>query len=84
MVSDRSVCASACFLIFAEGQQRAVGAAGQIGVHSLSVNGAEDQGTLADTTELARQVKAAGVPDAVIGRWSRHRRGRSPGSTTPI
>ena len=68
MVFDRSVCASACFLMFAAGERRSAAADARIGVHSSSVNGMEDQGTLADTTELARLVKAAGIPDAVIGK----------------
>src|SRR5262249_37251847 len=67
MVFDSGVCASACFLMFAAGERRLAAVNARIGVHSSSVSGIEDQGALAGTTELARLVKAAGIPDAVIG-----------------
>lgn len=58
-------CSSACMLIFAGGAYRYVWRGGHLGVHSASLDGADN---LQDTTILAREMAAYGAPPAVTGK----------------
>jgi hypothetical protein len=72
MVLSGSVCASACFLLLAAGQDKAVSQDALIGIHSAtSVGVGEDTAALAATATMARQAAAYGVPDALIGKLVR-------------
>ena len=63
-----SVCASACFLMFAASPERFVAPEALVGVHSVSAEGAEDLSTMGMTTAYARDLAIFDVPDAIIGR----------------
>ena len=67
-VSSGSMCASACFLLFAAASHRIAAPDALIGVHSASnSDGEEDGGTLAMTTALARDASAYNVPAQIVG-----------------
>ena len=65
---DNSVCASACFLLFAAAPRKLVEAGSRVGVHSASLDAKENVGTMAATTAMARDASGYGVPASVIGR----------------
>ena len=67
-VLGQSKCVSACFLVFAAGARKLVQPTALIGVHSASIAGAENTGTLAMTTAMARDAAALGVPPEIIGK----------------
>ncbi len=69
VVRDRTICASACFLLFAAGKHRFAYPAAYIGVHSAaSSDGSEDENALAATTLMARDAAELGVPASIIGK----------------
>ena len=61
-------CASACFLMFAAGINRAVFEGAKIGVHSASLRGIEKLETQAVTTQMARKLSDMGVPPSIVGK----------------
>jgi hypothetical protein len=68
-VGPRAVCASACFLAFAAGDQKFVGEGALIGVHKASENGSrETELSGAVTVSMARFAKELGVPSAILRR----------------
>lgn len=67
-VGEASECSSACFLLFAAGSRRIVRPDALIGVHSVSENGEETEGSMAVTVEMARDLAGLGVPPAIIGK----------------
>lgn len=67
-VMDGSMCASACFLLFAAAPRKLVQVGARIGVHSASIDASEDVSTMAMTTAMARDAAAYGVPSGIIGR----------------
>jgi hypothetical protein len=70
IVPNGSLCASACFLIFAGGEQRFASRSSQIGVHGASFNGAETPESSAATIEMVRYAKLLGVPDRILGEMA--------------
>ncbi len=62
------MCASACFILFASGSHRFVGAGARIGVHSASEEGEDTGVAQAVTTLMARKAAELGVPADIIGR----------------
>lgn len=70
IVPNGSLCASACFLIFAGGEQRFASRSSQIGVHGASSNGAETPESSAATIEMVRFAKLLGVPDRILGEMA--------------
>jgi hypothetical protein len=68
-VGQAATCASACFLIFAAGENKFANYSAQIGVHGASdENGAETVRSGAATVSMAKIAKDLGVPPAIIGR----------------
>jgi hypothetical protein len=68
-VGKASVCASACFLVFAAGNTKFASYGAQIGVHGASdQQGQETIQSGAATVSMARVAKELGVPSAIIGR----------------
>ena len=67
-VMSRSVCASACFLLFAAAPKRVAAVDALIGVHSVSENSAETLNSMGFTTAFARDAAGYGVPSGIIGR----------------
>ena len=68
-VAPDSICASACFLIFAAGTEKTVFEGARLGVHSASdAFGSETTLSQATTTLMARKASELGVPPAVIGK----------------
>ena len=67
LVPESSVCASACFLMFAAGRTKFVGEAARIGVHSATSGAGEDTMSQAATVMMAREASQYGVPSAVVG-----------------
>lgn len=64
-----TLCVSACFLPFAAGSVKVVNTTAKIGVHSISdARGIETVSTASDTTLMARDYAALGVPAAIIGK----------------
>jgi hypothetical protein len=69
MVDGASVCASACFLLFAAGRVKVAQSDALIAVHSASSSDGEETKTaLAVTTEMARVAAGLGVPLGIIGK----------------
>lgn len=68
VVPANSMCASACFLIFAAGRERWADYTSKIGVHSVSINGEEDATTAQGTVIMTRYLSNLGVPKGIIGR----------------
>jgi hypothetical protein len=66
VVNDHE-CASACFLIFAASPQRYASAGVFIGVHSPSLNGNENTGTMALNVFMARSLQGFGIPSSILG-----------------
>lgn len=68
-VIGSSKCASACFIVFAAGNQKYVNYAASIGVHGASdESGEETTQSGAATVTMARIAKALGVPPSIIGK----------------
>ena len=68
LVPQDSVCASACFLMFAAGRSRFVGDSARIGVHSATSDAGENTMSQSATVMMAREASQYGVPSSVIGR----------------
>ncbi len=68
IVSHRSVCASACFMLLAASPRRFAADDSMIGVHSAAEDGAETDTSLAVTTLMARDAADLGVPPGIIGK----------------
>jgi hypothetical protein len=68
-VLSNSTCASACFIIFAAGQERYAHYAARVGVHGASnQEGQETTQSGAATVTMGRLVSSLGVPPGVIGK----------------
>lgn len=66
---SRSTCASACFVIFAAGNEKYAHYTAQIGVHGASdQHGEETTRAQAATVTMARVVRELGVPAEIIGK----------------
>jgi hypothetical protein len=61
-------CASACFLIFAEGRQKFFSLSARIAVHGASIGGLETTGTQATTLTVARAISKLHAPPSVIAK----------------
>ena len=68
VVPERSVCASACVLLFAAGSIKIVSPSARVGVHGAAIDGEQTTHALAVTTRLAKLYADFGVPASVIGR----------------
>jgi hypothetical protein len=69
VVPPGAVCASACFLAFAAGEQKFAGDGALIGVHKAAdKSGAETKQSSAATALMAQFAKELGVPSAIISR----------------
>lgn len=69
IVGENETCASACFLLFLAGKQKAVFPGARVGVHSASTtSGDEDVGSLALSVILARAYAKFGAPPSVIAK----------------
>jgi hypothetical protein len=72
-VLSNSVCASACFVIFAAGNKKFAHYTAQIGIHGASdERGRETVQSNAATVGMARAVKDLGVPANIIGKMVVH------------
>lgn len=67
-VGQGAICASACFLIFAAGENKYANHSAKIGVHGASDRGEETVRSGAATVSMARVAKDLGVPSSIIGR----------------
>jgi len=68
-VVGSSICASACFVVFAAGSEKYVNYTASIGVHGASdESGQETTDSNAATVTLARIIKELGVPPSIIGK----------------
>ena len=67
-VGQGTVCASACFNVFAAGRHRFAHSTALIGVHGASVDGKDEPYAEAVTVRLPRQLSSFGVPDAILGK----------------
>jgi hypothetical protein len=68
-VRSGSTCASACFIIFAAGQERYAHYTARVGVHGASdEKGQETVQSGAATVTMGRLVSALGVPPSIIGK----------------
>jgi hypothetical protein len=69
VVASGAVCASACFLAFAAGEQRFAGPGALIGVHKASdQGGVETKASGAASVLMARLAKELGVPSPIVAR----------------
>jgi len=69
VIVSKATCASACFIVFAAGNQKYVGYGAQVGVHGASTSGGQDtDDSKAATIAMAKMVKELGVPPAIIGQ----------------
>ena len=68
MVGGNSMCASACFILFASSPNRYYMPGARIGVHSATREKYETMDSMAVTTAMARSAAEMGVPNAIIGR----------------
>jgi len=67
-VDSNSMCASACFVLFASSPRKFYAPGAQIGVHSAVRGEYETMDSMAVTTAVARSAAEMGVPNAIIGR----------------
>jgi hypothetical protein len=68
-VLSGAVCASACFLAFAAGEQKFAGEGALIGVHKAAdKGGVETKQSSAATVLMAQFTKELGVPSSIIAR----------------
>lgn len=68
VVVHGSMCASACFLVFAAGETKYASAESWIGVHGVSIDGKENELTESTTLLMARAVKALGAPPSIVAK----------------
>lgn len=68
VVMNGTSCASACFIVFAAGNEKYASYSAGVGVHGASTNGQETEGSRAATIAMAKIVKELGVPPAIIGQ----------------
>jgi hypothetical protein len=68
VIPSNSKCVSACFLLLAASPRRMAAADALVGVHSASVDGQENDTSLAVTTLIARVAGEMGIPPAIIGK----------------
>ena len=68
MVGGHSMCASACFILFASSPIKYYMPGARIGVHSATREQYETVDSMAVTTAMARSAAEMGVPNAIIGR----------------
>jgi hypothetical protein len=68
VIPSNSKCVSACFLLLAASPRRMAAADALVGVHSASVDGQENDTSLAVTTLIARDAGALGIPPAIVGK----------------
>lgn len=68
LVPDGAECASACFMLFAAGEHKAVGRDVKIGIHSATSTGGHGDDDGNATLLMARYVAQQGVPAAIVGR----------------
>jgi hypothetical protein len=69
VVDQNAECASSCVLLWAAGVERYYWGSSRIGVHSVSIEGGQENGsTMASTTEMARVLKELGAPPSVVGK----------------
>lgn len=69
VVTNHSTCASACFVVFAAGNEKYANYTAQIGVHGASdQSGKETVESGAATVSMARICKDLGVPSNIIGK----------------
>jgi len=66
VVGNGAICASACFVAFAAGNQKFVSYTAGIGVHGASDRLGKEAGDA--TVSLARIIKELGVPEGIIGK----------------
>jgi hypothetical protein len=68
-VASGATCTSACFLIFAAGEQKLADPGARIGVHSAKdLTGTETDRSATSTLTMARILRSFGVPERIIGR----------------
>jgi hypothetical protein len=68
-VMERSVCTSACFLVFAAGSTKSVQNGARVGVHAATMaSGANTHISIKATESMGRIAKLLGVPSEIIGR----------------
>jgi hypothetical protein len=68
-VPANAICASACFIVFAAGNEKYANYAASVGVHGASdASGEETAQSAAATVTVARIVKEMGVPPSIIGK----------------
>jgi len=68
-VIGTSICASACFIVFAAGSEKYVNYSASVGVHGASdESGEETTASGAATITVARIAKVLGVPSSIIGK----------------
>ncbi len=68
VVLKNSMCASACFLLFAASERTVIEPGASIGVHSASLGGKEDLQTMGMTTAFARDLAVYGVAPDILGQ----------------
>jgi hypothetical protein len=69
VVSNDKQCASACFLVFAGGNEKFVSFSAQVGVHGAAgPDGSETASSGAATVGMARLSKELGVPEIIVGK----------------
>ena len=67
-IPSGSICASACFLLFAAAPTRMAAPDAHIGVHSVAEGSTETLAAMGFTTAMAREAAGYGVPSSIIGR----------------
>lgn len=69
MVAAGTICASACFVVFAAGTSKYASYSASVGVHGASdAEGRETMEAAGATVVMARVLKELGVPGAVLGK----------------
>ena len=71
LVTSKSSCLSACFIIFSSSSHKFYFPGAKVGVHSAIGGKVETPASMAMTTVMARSLADAGVPDAILGRLIR-------------
>jgi hypothetical protein len=68
VVANGAQCASACFVVFAAGNEKYASFAAFVGVHGASDAGRETLESNAATVSMAKVVRELGVPPGIIGK----------------
>lgn len=68
MVGAKSLCASACFYLFAAGVNRVADTTATVGVHSAAEDGIETDRAAAATIRFSRVLATLNVPDSILGK----------------